>query len=209
MKISELVDRSGVSSATIKYYVREGLLMPGERVGGNRTEYAEEHLQRLRLIRAMLEVGKLSIESVSQVLGALEAVDVPLSHTFEIAQRSLARSAVSEKSEPSTEALARVDALRSRTRGWEPIVDNIGQRVTAEAIDAFAAAGYPVSDDYLDSYAVAAQRAATADLDIVEAQEQRSHKAEVMIVGSVFGDSLALGLRRIAQAAVSFERDSS
>ncbi len=196
-----------MSSATIKYYVREGLLMHGERIGENRTKYSEEHVRRLRLIRAMLEVGKLSIESVSGVIAALEAPDAPLIQTLDIAQSSLARSAVTETTEPSEEALSRVDALRARTRGWEPIAGNIGQRITAEAIDAFAAAGHPVSDAYLDAYALAAHHAASADLDIVQQESTRSEMAEIMVIGSVFGDSLALGLRRIAQAAISFERD--
>ena len=87
MLISELAERSGTPAATIKYYVREGLLPAGERVGGNRTLYGDEHERRVRLIRAMLEVGNLSIASVKNVLQALDEPDAPLAHTFDVAQQ--------------------------------------------------------------------------------------------------------------------------
>lgn len=207
MKISDLADRSGTSVATIKYYVREGLLMQGERVGGNRTDYSEAHLHRLRLIRAMLEIGNLSVDTVSRVLVALEATEAPLVHTFEIAQAALAGSTTSPPPAPSADALARIDALRKRTPDWLAVVDNVGQNIAAAAIDAFDRAGHSLPDSYLDGYARGAQHTATADLDLVQAQGSREDMAEIMVVGSVLGDPLAQGLRRIAQAAVSAERN--
>jgi DNA-binding transcriptional MerR regulator len=39
MRIAELSRRSGVSVPTIKYYLREGLLPPGERTSPNQALY--------------------------------------------------------------------------------------------------------------------------------------------------------------------------
>jgi len=206
--ISELADRSGTPAATIKYYVREGLLPAGERVGGNRTIYGEEHERRLRLIRAMLEVGKLSSASVKGVLAALDEPDAPIAHTFDIAQQALSRSAVPDVAEASPEALARVDALTARA-GWADCDGNIGRQIAAQVIDAFAKAGYPLPDDYLDRYAEAARTHAEADLAAVGALPDPSRMTELMVVGTVLGDTLSLGLRRIAQAVVTNERRSS
>jgi DNA-binding transcriptional MerR regulator len=204
--ISELVDRSGTPAATIKFYVREGLLPAGERVGGNRTEYTEAHEHRLRLIRAMLEVGKLSIGSIGQVLAALDRPDAPIADTFEVAQRALARRAASDVSEPSARALDRIDALIDRA-GWAAgCHDNVGRGIAAQAVDAFANAGYELPDSYLDGYADAAVRVATADLTAVGGLADPSDMAELMVVGTVLGDTLSLGLRRIAQAHVTSER---
>ncbi|GAA0307677.1 MerR family transcriptional regulator [Kineococcus aurantiacus] len=61
MRIGELSERSGVSAASIEYYAREGLLPPGERTGCNQTESAQAHLERLRLIRSLIDVGGLSV----------------------------------------------------------------------------------------------------------------------------------------------------
>jgi DNA-binding transcriptional MerR regulator len=204
--ISELADRSGTPAATIKFYVREGLLPAGERVGGNRTEYTEAHEHRLRLIRAMLEVGKLSIGSIGQVLAALDRPDAPIADTFEVAQRALARRAASDVSEPSARALDRIDALIDRA-GWAAgCHDNVGRGIAAQAVDAFANAGYELPDSYLDGYADAAVRVATADLTAVGGLADPSDMAELMVVGTVLGDTLSLGLRRIAQAHVTSER---
>lgn len=206
MIISELADRSGTPAATIKFYVREGLLPAGERVGGNRTEYTEAHEHRLRLIRAMLEVGKLSIGSIGQVLAALDRPDAPIADTFEVAQRALARRAASDVSEPSARALDRIDALIDRA-GWAAgCHDNVGRGIAAQAVDAFANAGYELPDSYLDGYADAAVRVATADLTAVGGLADPSDMAELMVVGTVLGDTLSLGLRRIAQAHVTSER---
>jgi hypothetical protein len=57
MRLSELSERSGVSIATIKYYLREGLLAPGRRVSATTADYDESHLRRLRLVRALIQSG--------------------------------------------------------------------------------------------------------------------------------------------------------
>ena len=63
MKISELSSRSGVPVATVKFYLREGLLAAGEKSSQTQASYDDIHLARLRLIRAFLEVGGLSVAS--------------------------------------------------------------------------------------------------------------------------------------------------
>lgn len=71
MTLSELSSRSGVSTATIKYYLREGLLPRGQRAAATRAEYGEEHLHRLRLLRTLIGVRQLSVGAVKGVLGAM------------------------------------------------------------------------------------------------------------------------------------------
>src|SRR2546422_2141244 len=72
MKIAELSRRSGVSGPTIKYYVREGLLRAGELTSPNQAHYDDTHLRRLRLIRALVDVGGLSIAATREVLAAID-----------------------------------------------------------------------------------------------------------------------------------------
>ncbi|MGD8168146.1 MerR family transcriptional regulator [Herbiconiux sp. P16] len=208
MQISQLSEQSGTPAATIKFYVRAGLLPAGDRIGGNRTEYGEEHVHRLRLIRAMLEVGKLSISSVAAVLDALDTPGQPLAETFEIAQNALSRDVVPDVSEPSEESVARVDAVIARA-GWTHCGDNIGRRIVAQAVDAFAKAGHPLADDYLDDYAAAARRVAEADLTAVGRLADSVDRTELMVIGTVLGDTLSLGLRRTAQAHITSERHFS
>ncbi|MFI6041659.1 MerR family transcriptional regulator [Nocardia sp. NPDC051321] len=72
MKLSELSARSDVPIASIKFYRREGLLPPGRAVGATTAEYDEDHLRRLKLIRALIRFGGLSVSAVRDVLAALE-----------------------------------------------------------------------------------------------------------------------------------------
>ncbi|MEP6649003.1 MAG: MerR family transcriptional regulator, partial [Lapillicoccus sp.] len=55
MRLAELCAATGVPAATVKYYLREGLLPPGERVSATRADYGPPHVERLRLIRALVE----------------------------------------------------------------------------------------------------------------------------------------------------------
>ena len=61
--------------ATIKYYLREGLLTRGEKVNAREASYGQEHVRRLRLIRAMVEVLGASIEQVRKILRAADDAD--------------------------------------------------------------------------------------------------------------------------------------
>ncbi|WP_329403771.1 MerR family transcriptional regulator [Streptomyces virginiae] len=72
MKISELSRRTGVPVASIKYFLRQGLLPVGRATAATLAEYGEEHAQRLRLIKALTTLGGLSIAATREVLGAVD-----------------------------------------------------------------------------------------------------------------------------------------
>jgi DNA-binding transcriptional MerR regulator len=77
MRMAELTRVSGVPTATIKFYLREGLLQPGERTAPNQATYSEAHVRRLRLIRALREVGGLRIETIRRVLASVDGAERP------------------------------------------------------------------------------------------------------------------------------------
>ena len=66
MRISELSERTGVPVATIKYYVREGLLPAPARSVGNYRLYRGAHLERLQFIRhcRSLQIGLTDIRAL-------------------------------------------------------------------------------------------------------------------------------------------------
>ena len=72
MRISELSSRTGVPVATIKYYLREKLLPGGVRTSATQAQYDKGHVARLRLIRALLGPGGLSIAAAHQVIRAID-----------------------------------------------------------------------------------------------------------------------------------------
>lgn len=73
--ISELVGRSGVPPATVRHYLRLGLLPAPRRVAGNRFLYDERHVQRLRLIRILRRRRGLSLAMIRRVLPGLLGLD--------------------------------------------------------------------------------------------------------------------------------------
>lgn len=75
MRISALSDRTGVPIGTIKYYLREGLLAPGERTSRTTAEYDESHVERLRLVRALTDTGGLGIAAVRRIVDVLDTPD--------------------------------------------------------------------------------------------------------------------------------------
>ena len=202
MKMAQLSTTSGVPVATIKYYLREGLLPAGERSGPNQSLYGPEHLRRLRVIRGLLEVGGLSIAAAHQVIDAIDS-DLGLSHTFDIAQRTVSPQIDLETL--SAEAVAQVDAVLS---GWHVSPDNPGRLAAARVLQTFAELGQPDLSGWVPGYAAAALAVAEADLDEIDARSDRESKTEMVVVGTVLGDALFAALRRAAQEHVSSRRYS-
>ena len=82
--MAELLERTGVPAATIRYYLGLGLLPEPVRVTANRFLYDERHAELLRLIRVVRERRGLSIEAISKVLPELlpDLYDKPSSGVF-------------------------------------------------------------------------------------------------------------------------------
>src|ERR1041384_6672744 len=91
MRVGELSKRSGVPVPTIKYYLREGLLPAGVLTSPNQAHYDDEHLRRLRLVRALMEVGGLSIATVREVLTAVDTRDESLHNKLGAVQEAISQ----------------------------------------------------------------------------------------------------------------------
>lgn len=82
--MAELLERTGVPAATIRYYLGLGLLPEPVRISANRFLYDERHAELLRLIRLVRERRGLSIEAIGKVLPGLlpDLYDMPSSGVF-------------------------------------------------------------------------------------------------------------------------------
>lgn len=213
MKLSELSTRSGVSTATIKYYLREGLLPPGRRVTATQSEYDEGHLRRLRLVRALIQVGRVSVASAREALTALD--DESLDHNSRLgtAVWALPHGPASAEGDPSADAARRaVDALVRRL-GWRRAEeygdDSPAYGMLATAVGTLARLGYPCSVGDLVPYAHAADQLAVTDLDLVERYESADEQLEAAVALTVLYEPVLLALRRMAQAEESHRRYGS
>lgn len=204
MKVSELCQVAGVPLPSVKYYLREGLLPAGERTAANQAEYGPEHVERLRLIRALIEIGGLPIATARRVIDAIDAPDLPLSYVFGVAQYAISDASVFAEVPDESPGLAAIDALLAE-RGWAVTPENPGRHGAARVLDALAGLDRGNVVAQLPHYADAAERIAQADLAAVGAAGELPDMAETVVVGTVLGDTLIASLRRIAQEHLSFQ----
>lgn len=202
MRISELSRLTNVPVATLKYYLREQLMPEGHRRSGNQTDYDDRHVRRVRLVRALLETGGLSIADTRRVLATIGEEPA---FTFAAAQHALGVGRTNTgAAEASDRSRARVTALAADRR-WRITPDNPGLAIAARVLDDLAAIGFEPTDEYLAAYADAAERVAVADVTALRDRESPELVAELMIIGTVVGDALAAGLRRLAHQDATAE----
>jgi DNA-binding transcriptional MerR regulator len=204
MRIAELSERSGVGIPSIKFYLREGLLPTGEKTSANQSSYGDAHLVRLRIVRALIEVGGLSLLAAKSVLAAIDSESLPIDQAFGVAQRAASRSIPAADVIPGADARRAVDALIAE-RGWLVSPINPGRAITGRVIETYEQLGQSTLADTLGEYADAALVVARADLRAVGERGERGAMVETVVVGEALGDTLMAGLRRLAQEHVSRE----
>ncbi len=204
MKISQLCDQTGVSVASIKFYLREGLLPSGERTSANQAEYGHTHVERLRLIRALIDIGGLSVATARRVLEAVDSTELPLDYVFGIAQYAVSDATLYEPVDPESIGLRTVDVVIERM-GWDVTDENPGRHGAARVLDTYAELGHSHLAEISQNYVEAAELIARSDLDAVAKRVDVRDMAETVVVGTVLGDGLVASLRRIAQEHIAHQ----
>jgi DNA-binding transcriptional MerR regulator len=203
MRISELSRRSGVSTATIKYYLREGLLPPGRATAATQAEYGESHVRRLRLIRALIGVRGLSVSAAKDVLEAVSehATDLHLllGLVFGVWPASAAKDENAEADDSEVSALL-------AEMGWEVTEHNPARDVITRTLHTLRSLGVDYDWHSLVPYARLAEKTATLDLDQLEGPDDPLEKAERAVLLTFLLEPALLALRRLAQEAESTVR---
>ena len=213
MRISELSTSSGATVPTLKFYLREHLLHAGRRTSPNQSQYDDSHVQRVRRVRALLEVGGLTVARASEVIAAVDDGTMPLSSIFGVAQRAVTLPISADTDTDTDTGTAALptegDRLISELcaiREWNVYPNNPGLTLAARVLDTYASLGQQRLHAVLGQYAEAADLVAAADLAAVASAPDQVEMTNVVVVGTVLGDALFAGLRRIAQEAESFRR---
>ena len=203
MRLAELSERSGVSVATIKYYLRERLLRPGHQVNATTSEYDEEHLRRLRLVRAMIQVGRVPVATVREVLGHVD--DDSLGRTIRLGAAMWALPQVREPDEDDEYVRAahqEVDRLLDLL-GWENAKQlstiSPAYRSLVVSVAAFRRIGYGWGAELLAPYAELMHRTAVLDLDNMETHPSEEEQIEFAILGAIINEPILQSLHRLAQ----------
>ncbi|AXB47356.1 MerR family transcriptional regulator [Amycolatopsis albispora] len=197
MRVAELSRRTGVAVPTIKYYLREGLLPPGELTSPNQARYSEEHVRRLKLVRALLDVGGLSVAAVREVLDTMANDDKSMFNVLGKVQHNLAGQLAATEGERQ-ETASRIAHELIERHGWQI---KPGSPPLASLITALATLIELHGEDLLellDAYADASERVAEFDIEYTRRGADRADAVERMVIGTVVGDAILSALRRLA-----------
>lgn len=201
MKIAELSRRTGVPVPTIKYYLRENLLPHGERTGPNQARYDESHVHRVRLVRALVEVGGLPIAAARDVLTLMHEPGRSRLESLGKVHFAVQRARAPQTESPSDDATTQVAELIAR-RGWRARETNPARTTLAGVLDHFARLGEPDALGLLDTYADVAEQVAGAEVGTLTGPDV-DRIAERVVIMSVLGGAMFDALRALAQESAA------
>ncbi|MBM7503993.1 MerR family transcriptional regulator [Agromyces aurantiacus] len=204
MRISALAAAAGLPVATVKFYLREGLLHAGAATSATQATYDDTHLRRLRLIRAL--TGPVGL-SVQQARTILDLVDEPGDDLYATLGRAVSAlppqtaPAPADAPDPYPHARAALEALG---QVYDPRFAAVAQLETALA--AAEDAGMPISRDRLIAYG--RQLHALAAYDLGHLPDEPRAAVEYTVLGTALYEPVILALRRLAHQDVAARRMS-
>jgi len=202
MKVSELSRVTGVSIASIKFYLREGLLHAGASTASNQADYDDEHVRRLRLVRALIDIGGLPIAGVRTVLAAVDDETTKMHDAFGAVMYGLGDP---RPEEPSAEVAVVLGEVRRwlRSMGWKIKAIAPAPRALAELLVTLHRFGIDLTPSDLEPAARAAEQSAEFEVGQALAKPDRTAAVENMLIGTVVYERVLAEVRRLALEAVS------
>jgi DNA-binding transcriptional MerR regulator len=148
LRMGELARASGVSAATIKHYLREGLLPEPVKTSRNMAYYPADFVERIRMIKQLQEERYMPLRVIKDLLeedpdrarALIELGDRLLEHALAGESERISAAEVRHRYEVPQDVLDRLAELEVLTpdrRGYSPSDVRI-----IEAISRFRAGGY-------------------------------------------------------------------
>jgi DNA-binding transcriptional MerR regulator len=203
VRIGELSRRSGVPVATIKYYLREGLLAPGQLTAPNQASYDEHHVRRLELIRALRDGADLSIATLARVLTVMDAREPharPEYLTIAVAALSDPIEIAEEDAAAHRSAAADVDTLLDAL-GWDTDPGSPGRADLERALVAVRRYLPGLVDDPMRLRPFAEAVRGLADIEIPDGYDPSGEAEEALrlaVLGTVLFEPIITSLRKLA-----------
>lgn len=201
MKISELAEASGESIATIKFYIRENLLPPGETVAKTQAHYGEVHRKRLDLIRTLQTELGMSIDRIREVLAEAEQGGVAmLAAGLKNARESRHGDKKLDQSSPEMGRAWELLTRLEKDLGWDISPEHSSAADVAEAVATILRVMPDAKvEDSLVEYAKVMK--SVADQEIPESFDPAGDPWDSLryaVLGTYLFEPLILGLRRMA-----------
>ncbi|MBX3227659.1 MAG: MerR family transcriptional regulator [Labilithrix sp.] len=196
--IQELSRATGVSVASIKFYVREGLLPAPVSSRPRRAYYDGRHAQRLTTIRALRDAGGLSLDAIGRALAAIER---PGSDVVDVIAPAIDALAARPAAAPAALVRARADVKELFVRERLSVRARAGSRETiAGAIASLRRIGSPIAIEDLARYVALLRPLAKEEIENEETsavlRSDKESSLELAILGTVLFEPILIGLRR-------------
>lgn len=118
MLIGQVADATGVSTKTLRYYEREGLLHEPARTSGGYRDYQPQVIDRVGFIKRAQAAG-LTLQQIGQVLAIRDDGHPPCGHVAELVDQRLAD--VEQHLVDLRQTRAELREVRSRLDELQPV----------------------------------------------------------------------------------------
>ena len=225
MKLGALAAASGVSTASIKFYIHEGLLSPGRKKNATTAAYDDAHLHRLELIRWLRDELNTPISEIAELTRAIGDPSVPTIELMGICQEfalrgnsGLPASALRApgsppftlRSDSSPVAAPRSDSDRFDgivtealdRLGW-PAEESAARTAVARTLEMVDAAGYSVSADSVVDQCRAIAATARDSIRPIGTELSRDEVCLRVIRGITMHNRQLIAISALAHASLS------
>jgi DNA-binding transcriptional MerR regulator len=143
LKISELAERADVPVATVRHYLREGLLPEPVKTSRNMAYYPPEFVERIRTIKRLQEERFMPLRVIKDTLLAERTPEAELLERFDVPARALGRLAEVGVLSPDADGYTQTDVriveaiARFRAEGWNETT-GFGARDVARLMEGLA-----------------------------------------------------------------------
>jgi DNA-binding transcriptional MerR regulator len=209
MRMGDLATTTGVPVATLKYYLREGLLHPGIATAVNQAAYDDGHVRRVKLVQALLQLGRLSIADAQQVIAAVEDEGLPIHDAFGVAQDAM----VPDRDRSGPEYAAALDDVDRFVRRHRLRVrpEAAVRRMLADALVGLGEcdllpAGVVASSELFDSMVPALVAMAEQSVASTPDLASRAEQVEHTVAGTIVFEVAYAAVRRLTLEDASARR---
>ena len=143
LKISELAERADVPVATVRHYLREGLLPEPVKTSRNMAYYPPEFVERIRTIKRLQEERFMPLKVIKDSLLAERTPEAELLERFDVPVRALERLTEVGVLSPDAGGYSQADVriveaiARFRAEGWNETT-GFGARDVARLMEGLA-----------------------------------------------------------------------
>lgn len=208
MKLSALALKTGVSTASIKYYIHSGILPAGRKKNATTAIYDDAHVHRLALVTWLRAELRTPLDSIAALTRAIDDEKVPVIELMGECQRlALSSAGTASPNRTSSDESSRHDFNDDVLSALEemdwPDISPIARRSVSDALADLAGAGYSVGTDTIILHARALTKIVRENIDPITDDLSRDEVCLQVIRGVTMHNRLLIATSALVHASIS------